>query len=169
MRIVIAPDSFKGCLNALDVAKAMRRGVQRVYPDSVIDMIPMADGGEGTVEAILCAVRGDKIKIDVTDPLGRSIGAAYALIDEGETAIIEMAAASGLTLLNKQERNPRVTSTQGTGILIRNALQRGVKKILLGIGGSATNDGGAGLAVALGIKLLDAQGNELPQGGSSTC
>lgn len=167
MRIVIAPDSFKGCLNALNVALAMRRGVQRVYPDSAIDMIPMADGGEGTVEAILCAVRGEKIEIDVTDPLGRSIGAAYALIDEGETAIIEMAAASGLTLLSNQERNPRVTSTQGTGILIRNALDRGVKKILLGIGGSATNDGGAGLAVALGVKLLDAQGNELPQGGAA--
>lgn len=167
MRIVIAPDSFKGCLNALNAALAMRRGVQRVYPDSVIDMIPMADGGEGTVEAILCAVRGEKIKIDVTDPLGRSIGAAYALIDEGETAIIEMAAASGLTLLSNQERNPRVTSTHGTGVLIRNALDRGVKKILLGIGGSATNDGGAGLAVALGVKLLDAQGNELPQGGAA--
>lgn len=167
MRIVIAPDSFKGCLNAVDAALAMRRGVRRVYPDSVIAMIPMADGGEGTVEAILCAVRGEKIKIDVTDPLGRSIGAAYALIDEGETAIIEMAAASGLTLLSNQERNPRVTSTQGTGILIRDALDRGVKKILLGIGGSATNDGGAGLAVVLGIKLLDAQGNELPQGGAA--
>jgi glycerate kinase len=167
MRIVIAPDSFKGCLNALNVALAMRRGVQRVYPDSVIDMIPMADGGEGTVEAILSAVSGEKIKIDVTDPLGRSIGAAYALIDEGETAIIEMAAASGLTLLSNQERNPRVTSTHGTGMLIRNALDRGVKKILLGIGGSATNDGGAGLAVALGVKLLDANGNELPQGGAA--
>ena len=167
MRIVIAPDSFKGCLNALNVALAMRRGVQRVYPDSVIDMIPMADGGEGTVEAILCAVRGEKIKIDVTDPLGRSIGAAYALIDEGETAIIERAAASGLTLLNNQERNPRVTSTQGTGMLIRNALDLGVKKILLGIGGSATNDGGAGMAVALGVKLLDAEGIELAQGGAA--
>ena len=167
MRIVIAPDSFKGCLNALNAALAMRRGVRRVYPDSVIDMIPMADGGEGTVEAILCAVRGEKIMIDVTDPLGRSIEAAYALIDEGETALIEMAVASGLTLLNNQERNPRVTSTQGTGILIRNALDRGVKKILLGIGGSATNDGGAGLAEALGVKLLDAQGNELPQGGAA--
>lgn len=167
MKIVIAPDSFKGCLNALDAALAMRRGVQRVYTDSVIDMIPMADGGEGTVAAILCAVGGEKIKIEVTDPLGRPIGAAYALIDEGETAIIEMAAASGLTLLRNQERNPRVTSTQGTGILIKNALEHGVKKILLGIGGSATNDGGAGLAVALGVELLDAQGNKLPPGGAA--
>lgn len=167
MRIVIAPDSYKGCLNALNAALAMRRGVQRVYPDSVIDMIPMADGGEGTVEAILCAVHGKRIMIDATDPIGRTIGAAYALIDEGETAIIEMAAASGLTLLSNQERNPRVTSTQGTGILIRDALDRGVKKILLGIGGSATNDGGAGLAVALGVKLLDVHGNELPQGGAA--
>lgn len=167
MRIVIAPDSFKGCLNALNAAHAMRRGVQRVYPDSVIEMIPMADGGEGTVEAILCAVHGEKIMINVTDPLGRTIAAAYALIDKGETAIIEMAAASGLTLLSHQERNPRVTSTQGTGLLIRDALDHGVKKILLGIGGSATNDGGAGLAVALGVKLLDALGNSLPQGGAA--
>ncbi len=167
MKIVIAPDSFKGCLNALNVAHAMRRGVQRVFPDSLIEMIPMADGGEGTVDAILCAVPGEKIEINVTDPLGRSIMATYALIDEGETAIIEMAAASGLTLLSKQERNPSVTSTQGTGLLIKNALDRGVKKILLGIGGSATNDGGAGLAVALGVRLLDSMGNVLPQGGAA--
>ena len=167
MRVVIVPDSFKGCLNALEVAFALRRGVQRVYPDSDIELIPMADGGEGTVEAILCAVHGEKIKIEVTDPLGRLIEATYALIDEGETALIEMASASGLTLLSPPERNPRVTSTYGTGLLIKDALDRGVKKILLGIGGSATNDGGAGLAVALGVKLLNAQGNELPQGGAA--
>ncbi|HBP64267.1 MAG TPA: glycerate kinase, partial [Desulfosporosinus sp.] len=148
MRVVIAPDSFKGCLNALEVAFALRKGVQRVYPHSDIELIPMADGGEGTVEAILCAVHGEKIKLKVTDPLGRPIQAAYALIDEGETALIEMASASGLTLLSLPERNPRVTSTYGTGLLLKNALDRGVKKILLGIGGSATNDGGAGLAVA---------------------
>ncbi|EGW36247.1 glycerate kinase [Desulfosporosinus sp. OT] len=167
MRIVIAPDSFKGCLTALNVALAMSRGVQRVYPESVIDLIPMADGGEGTVEAILSSVGGEKIEIKVSDPLGRPIRAAYGLIDEGNTAIIEMAAASGLTLLNDEERNPRLTSTQGTGELILDALERGVKKILLGIGGSATNDGGAGLAVALGVRLLDAQGKDLPQGGAA--
>ena len=167
MRIVIAPDSFKGCLRALDVAEAMRRGVQRVYLDSVIDMIPMADGGEGTVDAILCAVKGEKIGVNVTDPLGRSIKATYGLIDDGATAVIEMAAASGLTLLRPEERNPRITSTQGTGVLIKDALDRGVKKILLGIGGSATNDGGAGLATVLGVKLLDAQGKELSPGGAT--
>ena len=167
MRIVIAPDSFKGCLNALNVARAMSRGAQRVYPASVIDLIPMADGGEGTVEAILSAVSGEQIESKVTDPLGRPITAAYGLIDKGRTAIIEMAAASGLTLLHDQEKNPRITSTQGTGELIRDALDRGVKKILLGIGGSATNDGGAGLAVALGVRLLDGQGNELPPGGAA--
>lgn len=165
MRIVIAPDSFKGCLNANDVAVAMRRGVQRVYPDSRIDMIPMADGGEGTVEAILSAVDGVKIKVKVTDPLGRPIEASYGLIDNGVTAIIEMASASGLPLLRDGERNPLVTSTYGTGLLIRDALERGVNKILLGIGGSATNDGGAGLAVALGAKLMDAHGQDLPSGG----
>lgn len=167
MKIVIAPDSFKGCLNALNVAQAMRRGVQRVYPASVIDMIPMADGGEGTVEAILSAVPGVEVKVKVTDPLGRPIEASYGLIDNGATAIIEMAAASGLTLLSDKEKNPRISSTYGTGLLIRDALERGVNKILLGIGGSATNDGGAGLAVALGVKLLDSQGKELPSGGAA--
>ncbi|MDR3584884.1 MAG: glycerate kinase [Desulfosporosinus sp.] len=167
MRIVIAPDSFKGCLNALNVALAMSRGVQQVYPECLIDLIPMADGGEGTVEAILSAVSGEKIEVNVTDPLGRSIGATYGLIDNGETAIIEMAAASGLSLLREEERNPRITSTWGTGALIRDTLERGVKKILLGIGGSATNDGGAGLVVALGVRLLDVQGKELPQGGAA--
>ncbi|MDP4158354.1 MAG: glycerate kinase [Bacillota bacterium] len=165
MRIVIAPDSFKGCLKAVDVAQAMRRGVQQIYPESVIDMIPMADGGEGTVDAILCAVGGEKIEVNTADPLGRSIKASYGLIDHGATAVIEMAAASGLTLLKYQERNPSQTSTLGTGLLIKDALDRGVKKILLGIGGSATNDGGAGIAVALGVKLLDSKGKELPLGG----
>ena len=167
MRIVIAPDSFKGCLNANGVAVAMRRGVQRVYPESEIDMIPMADGGEGTVEAILSAVEGVKIKVKVTDPLGRPIETSYGLIDNGATAIIEMASASGLPLLSVEERNPLVTSTYGTGLLIGDALERGVSKILLGIGGSATNDGGTGLAVALGVKLLDAYGQELPPGGAA--
>lgn len=167
MRVVIAPDSFKGCLSALDVARAMSRGVQRVYPDSVIDLIPMADGGEGTVAAILSAVGGETIEIKAADPLGRPVRAAYGLIDKGTTAIIEMSAASGLPLLSDEERNPHLTSTQGTGELIRDALEHGVKKILLGIGGSATNDGGAGLAQALGVRLLDAQGQELAPGGAA--
>ncbi|MBC2723076.1 glycerate kinase [Desulfosporosinus sp.] len=167
MRIVIAPDSFKGCLKALDVAQAMCQGVQRVYPECEIDMIPMADGGEGTVEAILSAVRGVEIKVNTTDPLGRPLEASYGLIDDGSTAIIEMAAASGLTLLRDEEKNPRLTSTYGTGVLIKDALERGVNKILLGIGGSATNDGGAGLAVALGVKLLDSHGKELSLGGAA--
>lgn len=167
MKIVIAPDSFKGCLNALSVAQAMQMGVKRVYPDSIIDMIPMADGGEGTVDAMLSSVPGVKIKVNVTDPLGRPIEASYGLIDNGLTAIIEMAAASGLTLLSDDERSPRITSTYGTGLLIRDALERGVNKILLGIGGSATNDGGAGMAVALGVKLLDSQGRALPLGGEA--
>lgn len=167
MKIVIAPDSFKGCLKAIDVAQAMRKGVLKIYPDSEIDMIPMADGGEGTVDAILCAVKGEKIEVNTTDPLGRPIKASYGLIEDGGTAVIEMAAASGLTLLRPKERNPRQTSTLGTGVMVKDALDRGVKKILLGIGGSATNDGGAGLAVALGVKFLDVQGQELPQGGAA--
>lgn len=167
MKIVIAPDSFKGCLNALSVAQAMCRGARQVYPESDIALIPMADGGEGTVEAILSAVPGEKVKLQVTDPLGRPIEAFYGLIDHGSTAIIEMAAASGLTLLSESERNPRLTSTYGTGLIIKDALERGVKKVLLGIGGSATNDGGAGLAAALGVRLLDNQGKELPLGGAA--
>ncbi|SHH90653.1 glycerate kinase family protein [Desulfosporosinus lacus] len=167
MRIVIAPDSFKGCLNALGVAQAMRKGVQRVYPESIVEMIPMADGGEGTVEAMLSSVPGVEVKVNTTDPLGRPIEATYGLIDNGLTAIIEMAAASGLTLLSNEEKRPRITSTYGTGLLIQDALERGVNKILLGIGGSATNDGGAGLAVALGVKLLDSQGKQLPPGGAA--
>lgn len=167
MRIVIAPDSFKGCLNALEVAQAMQRGVQRVEPDPFIDLIPMADGGEGTVDAMLCAVKGIKIEVTVTDPLGRPIRASYGLIDEGKTAIIEMAAASGLPLLKAEEKNPRITTTQGTGELLRDALDRGVNKILLGIGGSATNDGGAGMVAALGAKLFDAEGRLLPKGGAA--
>ncbi|WP_407308588.1 glycerate kinase [Desulfosporosinus sp. SB140] len=167
MRIVIAPDSFKGCLNAFNVALAMQRGARKVYPECFVDLIPMADGGEGTVEAILSAVQGRKVEVRVKDPLGRLTSVAYGLIDQDKTAIIEMAAASGLPLLRVEERDPRITSTQGTGELIRDALDRGVNKILLGIGGSATNDGGAGLAVALGAKLLDAQGKELPPGGAA--
>lgn len=167
MKIVIAPDSFKGCLNAFNVALAMKRGVRRVYPESHMDLIPMADGGEGTVEAILAAVKGRMVEVRVKDPLGRLRSASYGLIDHDKTAIIEMAAASGLPLLRVEERDPRITTTQGTGDLIKDALDRGVKKILLGIGGSATNDGGSGLAVALGVKLLDAQGKELPPGGAA--
>jgi len=145
----------------------MRKGVQRVYPESIVEMIPMADGGEGTVEAMLSSVPGVEVKVNTTDPLGRPIEATYGLIDNGLTAIIEMAAASGLTLLSNEEKRPRITSTYGTGLLIRDALERGVNKILLGIGGSATNDGGAGLAVALGVKLLDSQGKQLPPGGEA--
>ncbi|AFM42100.1 glycerate kinase [Desulfosporosinus acidiphilus SJ4] len=167
MRIVIAPDSFKGCLNAMNVALAMQKGVQRVYPEGKIDLIPMADGGEGTVEAVLSAVNGRKVEVEVKDPLGRSISANYGILENGKTAIIEMAAASGLPLLLPEERNPLITSTQGTGELIRDALDHGVEKILLGIGGSATNDGGAGLAAALGVKLLDDQGKELAPGGAA--
>ncbi|MGC7872461.1 glycerate kinase [Desulfosporosinus sp. SYSU MS00001] len=167
MRIVIAPDSFKGCLNAIRVALAMQKGARRVFPEAEIDLIPMADGGEGTVEAVLSAVKGRKVEVSVKDPIGRRISASYGLIENDKTAIIEMAAASGLPLLRTEERNPRITSTQGTGQLIRDALDRGVKKILLGIGGSATNDGGAGLAAALGVKLLNGQGEELPPGGAA--
>lgn len=165
MNIVVAPDSFKGCLAALPVAQALERGVKHVFPDSRVELIPMADGGEGTVEAILAAAGGERVSLEVSDPLGRPVRAFYGLIDDGQAAIIEMAAASGLPLLPENERNPLIASTRGTGELMKDALERGVKKILIGIGGSATNDGGAGMAEALGVKFLDAQGLALGPGG----
>lgn len=166
MNIVIAPDSFKGCLSAIEVAKALARGVQRVFPEARIALIPMADGGEGTVDAVLAAVGGKKVSVRVTDPLGRPRLADYGLLDGGQTAILEMAAASGLPLLTDTERNPLLASTHGTGELIKDALAKGVKKILIGIGGSATNDGGAGMAEALGVRFLDAKGHSLRPGGA---
>ncbi|CAA7602481.1 glycerate 3-kinase [Acididesulfobacillus acetoxydans] len=166
MRIVVAPDSYKGCLSALSAARAMERGVKRVFPEGRVEVIPMADGGEGTVDAVLAAAGGEKVKLTVSDPLGRPVEAVYGLLDQGRTAVIEMAAASGLPLLTAEERNPLVTTTRGTGELIKDALDKGVGKILIGIGGSATNDGGAGMAQALGAKLLDARGLALGPGGA---
>ncbi|KLU62142.1 glycerate 2-kinase [Peptococcaceae bacterium CEB3] len=166
MRIVVAPDSYKGCLGALSVARAMERGVKHVFPDGRVEVIPMADGGEGTVDAVLAAVGGEKVHLTVSDPLGRPLEAMYGILAHGRIAVIEMAAASGLPLLTAEERNPLVTTTRGTGELIKDALDKGVGKILIGLGGSATNDGGAGMAQALGAKLLDARGSALGPGGA---
>jgi glycerate kinase len=167
MKILLAPDSFKDCMKASDVAKALSRGLGKVIPEAVFRLVPMADGGEGTVESVIDATGGKIIKLQVHDPLMRKVTSFYGVSGDGSTAVIEMAAASGLELLNRAERNPWVTSTYGTGELIRHALERGCRKILLGIGGSATNDGGAGMAFALGVNFLDGRGNQVPQGGGA--
>lgn len=167
MRIVIAPDSFKGSVSALKVAVAMEKGVLAVFPEAEILKVPIADGGEGTVEALVIAAGGELRYQSVVDPLGRTVTAVWGMIDNGQTAVIEMAAASGLTLVEKEKRDPRVATTYGTGQLIQKALEEGVKKIIIGIGGSATNDGGMGMAMALGVRFLDEVGQLLPQGGGS--
>ena len=150
LTIGIAPDSFKGSLTALEAAVCIERGFRRVFPRLSVRSIPMADGGEGTVQAVVEATGGRFVSCAVLDPLGRTIRATYGFSGDRKTAVIEMAAASGLPLLRPAERNPLITSTYGTGQLIRNALDRRARRILIGIGGSATNDGGTGMARASG-------------------
>ena len=162
MKIVIASDSFKGSMTSLDVATAASAGVIEVYPESEIVTINVADGGEGTVEAIVDALGGEIVKVNVSDPLGREIETYYGIA--GETAILEMAAASGLPLLKVEERNPWATSTLGTGEMIMDAIARGCRKFLVGIGGSATNDAGVGMLQAMGFRFYDANGELITQG-----
>ena len=165
--IAIAPDSFKGALSAEGVAQAIADGLAEAFPKAEFRLIPMADGGEGTVDAWAASTGAKRITAIVQDPLRRSVKAEYAYEPSTCTAVIEMAAASGLPLLAPGERNPLVTSTYGTGELVRDALDHGARHIILGIGGSATNDGGAGMAAALGVRFLDAKGRELPPGGAA--
>ena len=165
--IAIAPDSFKGALSAEGVAKAIAAGLAESFPQAKFRLIPMADGGEGTVDAWAANADAERVEAVVADPLGRPVNACYAFDPATKTAVIEMAAASGLPLLSPDERNPLATSTRGTGELVRDALDRGARHIILGIGGSATNDGGTGLAAALGVRFLDARGRELPPGGAA--
>ena len=167
MRVIIAPDSYKGSVSALEVARAMQRGVQTVFPHAEIQLVPIADGGEGTVEAMVASTGGTVVKKSVQGPLGTSVEAYYGLLGDKVTAVIEMAAASGLPLVPKAQRDPRGTTTYGTGELIKAALDAGAKRLVIGIGGSATNDGGAGMLQALGVRFLDAAGQELPPGGAA--
>ncbi len=167
MRIVIAPDSYKGSLSALRVASAIEAGVLRVFPDAEIVKIPIADGGEGFVEALALATGGTLFTEEVPGPLGRPVRSTWGALGDGRSAVIEMAAASGMSLISPQERDPRITTTLGTGRLIKAALDRGFCRIILGIGGSATNDGGAGMAQALGVSFLDSDGKELSPGGAA--
>ncbi|MHB1463259.1 MAG: glycerate kinase [Armatimonadota bacterium] len=169
MKVVICPDSFKGSITSIEVAQAVARGIARAIPVGDLEtvLIPVADGGEGTVDALLLVAGGDKHHLKVRDPLMREIKACYGLLADGQTAVVEMAAASGLYLLSDDERNPLVTSTYGTGELILEAIQAGARKIIIGIGGSATNDGGAGAMSALGARFLDSACRELPPGGAT--
>lgn len=167
MRIVLAPNAFKGSLTAVEAAEAMAEGVRRVLPDADLVFVPIADGGDGTVEALVAATGGQRRSLRVRGPLGELVEAAYGLVDGGAVAVIEMARASGLALVPRDRRDPRVTTTYGVGELLQHAHDQGARRFIVGIGGSATNDGGAGMAQALGYHLLDAQGRELPPGGAA--
>ena len=166
MKIILAPDSFKGSLTSLEVAEAMEAGIKRALPDAECIRIPMADGGEGTVQSLLDAIGGDLISCSVKGPAGQRVEAAYGMLADGSKAVIEMAAASGLALVHGSSKNPLKTTSYGTGELIRDALDRGARKIILGIGGSATNDGGTGMAQALGVVFRDADGRIIREKGA---
>jgi len=165
MKIVIAPDSFKGSLTAVEVSDAIEQGVREIFPEAEIVKIPMADGGDGTVQCLVNATGGKILRKKVTGPLGDEVLASYGILGDKKTAVIEMAEASGLTLVLEEKRNPLITTTYGTGQLIKAALDQGCRKMIIGIGGSATNDGGAGMVQALGVKLLDKEGKEIGFGG----
>jgi glycerate kinase len=165
MRILIAPDSFKHSLSAKEVADNLEAGLLQVLPDSIVTKIPVADGGEGTVQSLIDATNGKLVKVTASDPLMRKIDSFFGILGDNKTAVIEMAAASGIELLSEEEKDPWITSTYGTGELIVRALDHGCKKIIVGIGGSATNDGGAGMVQALGGSLRDEHGIELRPGG----
>lgn len=159
---LLAPDSFKESMTALQACYAMQAGIIRVFPDAAFILLPMADGGEGTVDALLHALHGTRVHVQVAGSLaGQQVQACFGLIDDGRTAVIEMAQANGLNLLAPEQRNPFLTSTHGTGQLILAALDQQVTKIIIGLGGSATSDGGAGMAQALGVRFYDAAGNHI--------
>lgn len=161
MKIVLAPDSFKENLTSLQVAGEIEKGIRRVFPRARCVKVPMADGGEGTVQSLVDATGGRLVRCRVTAPLGNIVTAQYGLLGDGRTAVIEMAEASGLPRVPRERRNPLLTSTYGTGQLLLDAVKRGVHTIIIGIGGSATNDGGAGMAQALGARFLDGTGRPI--------
>lgn len=165
MKVVVAIDSFKGSLSSYDLGNQIEKGVKKIYPESEIVKLPIADGGEGTVEALVEGSDGEFVKVRVVGPLGDKIEAEYGIINDGKIAVIEMAAASGLPLVKPEERNPMKATTYGTGELIRDAIEKGCREFIIGIGGSATNDAGIGMAQALGYKFYDENGEELGYGG----
>ncbi|MCM3744377.1 glycerate kinase [Sporosarcina luteola] len=165
MKVIVAPDSFKGSLTAIEAAEAMAAGIHDVDPDIRTVLLPAADGGEGTMRSLVDATNGRYVSVIVEDPLGRPISATYGFLGDGETCAIEIAEASGLMRLKENEKNPLAASSYGTGELIKHALDSGFRKFIIGLGGSATNDGGAGILQALGMRLLNKEGIELPKGG----
>jgi len=166
MKVAIAIDSFKGSVSSLEAGRAVAEGVRRVFPEAVCDVRPLADGGEGTVDALVAGLGGTLKTVTVTGPAGKPTVATYGLLPGG-TAVMEMAQAAGITLVSGAEKNPLFTTTYGVGEMILDAVTNGARKFVVGIGGSATNDGGAGMLQALGFKLLDAEGNDLPRGGAA--
>ena len=167
MKIVIAPQAFKGSLSALNVANAVQKGVRRIFPDAQILTCPVADGGDGTLETLVESSGGKIMETNVADPTGKSIVAQWGAMGDGNTAVIEMARTSGLALLTLEERDPLNATTYGLGEIIVSALNKGFRKFIVGIGGSATNDAGAGMAQALGIRLMDREGRNLVFGGAA--
>lgn len=166
-RYLCAPDSFKESLTAMEAARAMAQGIENADHDAEVRCLPMADGGEGTARALVDATGGSMHAVPVHDPLGRPVEGHFGLLADGTTAVVETAEASGLALLEAKERNPLITSSYGTGELMLAAVRSGAKRIIVGLGGSATNDAGAGLLQALGVRLLDKNGNDLAHGGAA--
>lgn len=166
-KYVVAPDSFKESMTAKEVCDAMEKGIKKADSAAEVIKVPMADGGEGTVDSLVDATHGQRVIVEVTGPLGNKISAYYGILGNGTTAVIEMAKASGLEIVEKKKRNPMITTTFGTGELIRDALDHNVKEIIIGLGGSSTNDGGSGMAQALGAKLLDQNNHQIPFGGGN--
>ncbi|HJC05555.1 MAG TPA: glycerate kinase [Candidatus Enterocloster excrementipullorum] len=164
MKVTIAIDSLKGSLSSLEAGKAIGTGVKKAWPEAEVCVRPLADGGEGTVEAVTSAMGGEMVTLRVTGPLGEPVDCVYGVIRESRTAVLEMAGAAGLTLLKDEERNPLKTTTYGVGEVIRDAVKRGCRHFLVGIGGSATNDGGIGMLQALGFGMLDKEGKQVPFG-----
>lgn len=164
MNIVIAVDSLKGSLSSLEAGAAVREGIHKVMPDAQVAVRPLADGGEGTVEALVLGMQGHLEKVVVSDPLGRPVEASYGILDSTKTAVIEISAAAGITLVSAQERNPLNTTTYGVGQMIRDGIGRGCRKFIVGIGGSATNDGGVGMLQALGYGFWNGDGLPIPLG-----
>ncbi len=166
-KYVVAPDSFKESMTAKEVCDAMEKGIKKADSAAEVIKVPMADGGEGTVDSLVDATNGQRVIVEVTGPLGNKINAYYGILGNGTTAVIEMAKASGLEIVEKKKRNPMITTTFGTGELIRDALDHNVKEIIIGLGGSSTNDGGSGMAQALGAKLLDQNNHQISFGGGN--
>ena len=167
MKVIIAPQGFKGSVSALTAAKAIERGVLAANPKAETVLAPVADGGDGTLDALVGGAGGQVFQSTVTGPLGQPLQCTWGVMGDGQTAVVEMARASGLVLVPPRRRDPRITTTRGSGQIIAEALDRGFNRIIVGLGGSATNDGGAGMAASLGVRFLDQEGRDIPDGGAA--